>query len=233
MFKQLFDEATSTLTYLIADSATNEAVIIDPVREHINDYLSLIKEHGLSLQYALETHVHADHITAGGELRNQLGIKVGVGELCGAVCADLQLNDGDIVHFGQEEIKVISTPGHTAGSVSFLWRNQLFTGDALLINGCGRTDFQNGDAGVLFDSIVNKLFTYANETLVYPAHDYQGHRVSNIAQEKLINPRLANKTKAEFMTIMANLNLPKPRLIDIAVPANQYCGLPESCVLQG
>jgi sulfur dioxygenase len=233
MFKQLFDEATSTLTYLIADDVTKKAVIIDAVSEHIDDYLLLIEQHGLKLQYALETHVHADHITAGGELRRRLGAQVGVGEQCGAVCADIQLNDGDVLSFGEEHITVIATPGHTAGSVSFLWRNQLFTGDALLINGCGRTDFQNGDAGMLFDSIVNELFVLPNETLVYPAHDYQGHRVSNIAQEKLINPRLANKTKAEFIAIMTNLNLPKPRLIDIAVPANQYCGLPESCTLQG
>ncbi len=233
MFKQFFDEASSTLTYLIADEVTKEAVMIDPVNAHINDYITVIQQHGLTLKYALETHVHADHITAGGELRNQLGAEVGVGELCGAACADLQLKAGDELYFGQEKITVIATPGHTAGSLTFKWQDKLFTGDALLINGCGRTDFQGGDANRLFDSIVNQLFIFADETLVYPGHDYQGHRVSNIGQEKLINPRLANKSKNEFIEIMTNLNLAKPQLIDVAVPANRYCGVPESCIVQG
>lgn len=233
MFKQFYDEVSSTLTYLIADEVTKEAVMIDPVNAYINDYVSVIQQHGLKLKYALETHVHADHITAGGELRNQLGAQVGVGEQCGAACADVQLNDGDVLYFGQEKVTVIATPGHTAGSLSFRWQDKLFTGDALLINGCGRTDFQNGNASTLFDSIVNQLFTFADETLVYPGHDYQGHRVSNIGQEKLINPRLANKSRSEFIEIMANLNLAKPQLIDVAVPANRFCGMPESCALQG
>lgn len=233
MFKQLYDESSSTLTYLIVDDATKEAVIIDPVNEHIDDYLLLVKQHELTLKYALETHVHADHITASGKLKQQLGLKTGVSEQCEAANADLQLNDGDIITFGTQAIQVIATPGHTAGSLSFLWHDKVFTGDALLINGCGRTDFQSGDAGTLYYSITQRIFSLPDETLVYPAHDYQGRRVSSVMQEKLINPRLANKSHDEFVAIMEGLNLPKPRLIDLAVPANRKCGLDEADVLQG
>lgn len=233
MFKQLYDESSSTLTYLIVDDATKEAVIIDPVNEHIDDYLLLVKQHELTLKYALETHVHADHITASGKLKQQLGLKTGVSEQCEAANADLQLNDGDIITFGTQAIQVIATPGHTAGSLSFLWHDKVFTGDALLINGCGRTDFQSGDAGTLYYSITQRIFSLPDETLVYPAHDYQGRRVSSVMQEKLINPRLANKSHDEFVAIMEELNLPKPRLIDLAVPANRKCGLDETDVLQG
>ncbi len=233
MFKQLFDETSSTLTYLLVDEETKEAVIIDPVKEHIDDYVQLVSEYQLKLLYALETHVHADHVTAGGLLRKRLGVKAAVSQACEAVDADVQLNEGDIIYFGKQQIKVIATPGHTAGSLTFFWQDKLFTGDALLINGCGRTDFQSGDAAVLYDSIVNKLFVYPNETLVYPGHDYNGHRVSSIGQEKLINPRLAAKTKEAFIEIMENLNLPKPKLIDIAVPANKNCGVNETELLQG
>lgn len=233
MFKQLFDETSSTLTYLLADEKTKEAVIIDPVNQHINDYVALVTQHNLKLKYALETHVHADHITAGGQLRRALGVQAAVSEQCGAENADIQLNDGDDVHFGEEVIKVIATPGHTAGSLSFLWQDKLFTGDALLIKGCGRTDFQGGDAGSLFDSITKKIFTMVDETLIYPGHDYHGNRVSNVGQEKLTNPRLANKSREAFIETMAALNLPKPKLIDIAVPANRKCGVDETGVLQG
>jgi glyoxylase-like metal-dependent hydrolase (beta-lactamase superfamily II) len=233
MFKQLFDQTSSTLTYLIADDVSKEAVIIDPVSEHLEDYVDLIKKHGLTLKYTLETHVHADHITASGQLRQLLGVKAGVSQLCGAENADVQLNDGDMIYFGSDGLRVIATPGHTAGSLSFLWHDKLFTGDTLLINGCGRTDFQSGDAGALFDSIVDKLFMFPDETLIYPGHDYNGHRVSNVGQEKLINPRLANKTKDAFIEIMHNLNLPKPKLIDIAVPANRQCGVDETGSMQG
>ena len=233
MFKQMFDAESSTLTYLIADDESQEAVLIDPVASHIDDYLLMLKQHHLRLKYALETHVHADHITASGMLRERLAIKTGVSELCGATTADMQLNDGDVLQLGTQQIQVIATPGHTPGSISFLWNERIFTGDALLINGCGRTDFQGGDAGVLFDSITNKVFSLPDETLIYPAHDYNGRRVSCVAQEKAINPRLAGKTRAEFIGIMANLNLPKPTLIDIAVPANRMCGVPEPDVVQG
>jgi len=233
MFKQLFDEVSCTLTYLIADDATKEAVIIDPVDTKIDDYLALIEALNLHLIYALETHVHADHVTASGKLRQILGLKTAVSQLCGAESADMQLQEGDTILFGEQTIKVIATSGHTAGSVSFLWQDKLFTGDSLMINGCGRTDFQGGDAGVLFDSITQQLFVLADETLVYPGHDYQGRRISCIGQEKAINPRLAAKSREEFINIMQLLNLPKPKLIDIAVPANRKCGVDENDVLQG
>lgn len=227
MFKQMFDEGTFTLTYLIADEASKEAVLIDPVIEHIDHYLDLVKSLGFKLTYSLETHVHADHITGGGMLRKMTQAQTAVGQQCGAETADIQLKDGDKIPLGNEFIQAIHTPGHTAGSISFLWRDRLMTGDALLINGCGRTDFQSGDAGQLYDCITQKIFTLADDTLVYPGHDYNGRRVSNIAQEKASNARLAGKSRDEFIEIMNNLNLPKPRLIDIAVPANRMCGVPE------
>ncbi|HEY0562299.1 MAG TPA: MBL fold metallo-hydrolase [Methylophilus sp.] len=233
MFKQLFDRESSTYTYLIADDATQQAVLIDPVDHHIDQYLNLIQTLGLQLIYCLETHVHADHVTASGKLRQLLGLQTAVGQQCGATSADIQLNHGDQIVFGTQSILVLATPGHTPGSVSYLWQDKVFSGDALLINGCGRTDFQGGDAGTLYDSITQRLFSLPDETLVYPGHDYQGRRVSSIAQEKAINPRLAGKTRDEFMTIMQQLNLPKPKLIDVAVPANRKCGVDEDDVLQG
>jgi sulfur dioxygenase len=233
MFKQMFDTSSSTFTYLLVDDITREAVLIDPVASHIEDYVAMINQQSLLLKYSLETHVHADHITASGMLRERLNIKTGVSELCGATTADMQLNDGDILQFGAQKIQVIATPGHTTGSVSYLWNERIFTGDALLINGCGRTDFQGGDAGVLYDSITKKILSLADETLIYPAHDYNGKRVSCVVQEKATNARIANKTKSEFIQIMALLNLPKPALIDIAVPANRMCGVQEPEVVQG
>lgn len=233
MFKQWFDTESSTFTYLIVDELTKDAVIIDPVERYLDSYIKSLSTLKVNLKYALETHVHADHITASGKLRQKLGIKTAVGQMCGAESADIQLNDGDVIEFGNEVVDVIATPGHTAGSVSYLWRDRVFTGDALLINGCGRTDFQSGDAGVLYDSITQKLFTLPDETLVYPGHDYQGRYVSCVAQEKNINSRLANKTREEFIAIMQALNLPKPKMIDLAVPANRKCGIDEDDVLQG
>jgi len=228
IFKQLFDQETWTYTYLIADPVSKDAVFIDPVNTHIDDYIALLED-GLQLKYSLESHVHADHITASGLLRQRLGAQTAVSQLCGAETADIQIQDGDIFEFGDgEQIKVIATPGHTRGSISFLWRDRVFTGDSLFIGGCGRTDFQGGDAGALYDCITQRLFTLPDETLVYPGHDYQQRWVSNIIQERTTNPRLAGKTREQFIEIMANLNLPKPRLIDEAVPANRYCGLDEN-----
>ncbi|WP_340122216.1 MBL fold metallo-hydrolase [Methylobacter svalbardensis] len=228
LFKQLFDHETWTYTYLIADPVSKDAILIDPVNTHIEEYIELLKTHGLQLKYSLETHVHADHITASGLLRQRLGAQTGVSGLCGAESADIQIQDSDVFKFADtEQIKVIATPGHTRGSISFLWRDRLFTGDSLLIGGCGRTDFQGGDAGAQYDSITQRLFTLPDETLVYPGHDYQQHWVSSIMQERTTNPRLAGKTREQFIEIMLNLNLPKPRLIDEAVPANRYCGLDE------
>jgi sulfur dioxygenase len=231
MFRQLFEPTSSTYTYLITDG--DEALLIDPVITEIDIYLALLAEHQLHLAWTLETHVHADHITAGGELRQRIGSRSAVSASCGVSAADRQLADGDSVELGGERIDVIATPGHTPGSLSFLWRDRLFTGDALLINGCGRTDFQGGDAGTQYDSITQRLFSLPDETLVYPGHDYQGRRVSCIGQEKAINPRLAGKSRDAFIQIMASLNLPKPRLIDIAVPANRRCGVDEEVAPQG
>lgn len=229
LFKQLFDQETWTYTYLIADPVGKDAIFIDPVNTHIDEYIELLEAHGLQLKYSLETHVHADHITASGLLRQRLGAHTGVSGLCGAESADIQIQDGDIFQFaGNEQLRVIATPGHTRGSISFLWRDRLFTGDSLLIGGCGRTDFQSGDAGVLYDSITQRLFTLPDETLIYPGHDYQQRWVSCIMQERTTNPRLAGKSREQFIEIMNTLNLPKPRLIDEAVPANRYCGLDEN-----
>jgi glyoxylase-like metal-dependent hydrolase (beta-lactamase superfamily II)/rhodanese-related sulfurtransferase len=189
----------------------------------------MLETQGLQLKYTLETHVHADHITASGLLRQRLGSQTGVSQLCGATTADIQIQDGDVFEFAAgEQIKVIATPGHTSGSISYLWRDRLFTGDSLLIGGCGRTDFQGGDAGAQYDGITQRLFTLPDETLVYPGHDYQQRWVSSIMQERTTNPRLAGKSREQFIEIMNNLNLPKPRLIDEAVPANRYCGLDEN-----
>ena len=229
----MFDAESSTLTYLMVDENSQEAVLIDPVASHIDDYIKIINEFNCLLKYSLETHVHADHITASGLLREKLATLTAVSELCDAPTADLQLNDGDILTFGNQKIKVIATPGHTVGSLSFLWNDRIFTGDALLINGCGRTDFQGGNASTLFSSINNRIFSLSDETLVYPGHDYNGRRVSCVAQERTTNARLAGKTLEEFVTIMNNLNLPKPSLMDIAVPTNRMCGIPEENIPQG
>lgn len=228
LFKQLFDEETWTYTYLIADLQSKEAVFIDPVNSHIEDYMSMLETQGLMLKYSLETHVHADHITASGLLRQRIGAETAVGQACGAEGADIQLQGDETLTFGNsEQITVISTPGHTPGSMSFLWRDRVFTGDALFIDGCGRTDFQGGDAGTLYDSITEKLFKLPGETLVYPAHDYNGRYVSSIQQERTRNPRLVGNNRDEFIEVMNNLNLPNPRLIDESVPANRLCGLTE------
>jgi glyoxylase-like metal-dependent hydrolase (beta-lactamase superfamily II)/rhodanese-related sulfurtransferase len=227
-FRQLFDTATSTYTYLLGDPNAHEAVIIDPVLEHVEEYLALLKGLGLKLRYSLETHVHADHITASGTLRERTSAETGVNTLCGASLASVQLNDSQVLPFGQDEqILVIATPGHTPGSTSFLWRDRLFTGDALLINGCGRTDFQGGDPGALYDAITTRLFTLPAETLVYPGHDYNGRQVSCIGQERATNARLAGKPREGFIAIMAALHLPRPQRMDEAVPANRLCGLSE------
>ncbi|WP_319004552.1 MBL fold metallo-hydrolase [Methylobacillus caricis] len=225
MFRQLFDEESSTYTYLLADDESHEALLIDPVDAGLEQYLQLLDEYNVVLKYSLETHVHADHITASGMLREKTNTLTGIGSRCNALPADLQLQHADQLRFGNHIIKVLGTPGHTVGSVSYLVDDRVFTGDSLLINGCGRTDFQDGDAGTLYDSITQQLFRLDEEILVYPGHDYKGCRVSCIGQEKAINPRLAGKTRDEFIAIMDNLDLPKPELIDIAVPTNRKLGI--------
>ncbi len=224
IFRQLFDPVSSTYTYVLGDEKSREAVIIDPVRELVERDLDLLKKLSLSLKFILETHVHADHITAANMLKSKTGAQTGVGLACGTTGFDHMLVDGDKITFGNEIIKAIATPGHTPGSMSYLWRDRVFSGDTLLIGGCGRADFQSGDPQALYYSITQKLFSLPEETLVYPGHDYSGRRVSCIAEEKETNPRLAGKTEAEFVSIMANLNLPKPKRIDEAVPANKTGG---------
>jgi sulfur dioxygenase len=219
-FKQLFDPASSTLTYLIADDTSHEAVLIDPVTEQLERDSRLLREHGLALKYTLETHVHADHVTAAHALKQATGAQTAVCRDCNAQGYDRLLQDGDVILFGHEEILTIATPGHTPGSVSYLWRDRVFTGDTLLIGGCGRTDFQNGSAEALWSSITEKLFALDEQILVYPAHDYKGRRVSSIGEEKRFNARVSGKTREEFVSIMNNLNLPMPARIHEAVPAN-------------
>ena len=225
IFRQLFEPDTSTYTYLIGCERTRKAILIDTVAKEAERYIELVADLDLTLLYTLETHVHADHITAAGLLRDKIGSKSIVHRDAGALCADLLITDGVELQVGDIEIKVLHTPGHTSGCVSYLIGDRVFTGDALLINGCGRTDFQQGDAGTLFDSITKKLFTLPPDTLVYPGHDYNGKTVSTIRQEFDSNQRLgAGRTKAEFIGLMHKLDLPYPRYIDEALPANQACG---------
>jgi glyoxylase-like metal-dependent hydrolase (beta-lactamase superfamily II) len=225
LFRQLFDQETWTYTYLIADPETKEAVLVDPVLEQVGRDLQLIKELGLQLKYALETHVHADHVTGAGKLRELTNCISIVPDKAQVDCADRHILDQEIIMVGNQTIKAIATPGHTDSHFAYLINNtHLLTGDALFIRGCGRTDFQSGDAGTLYDSITQKLFTLPEQTLVYPGHDYRGHTVSTIGEEKRFNPRLGGKDKASFIEIMNNLNLPDPKKIMEAVSANQLCG---------
>ena len=224
-FRQLFHPESSTYTYILADSTWRDAVVIDAVSDATNAVLATLREQDLHLTHILETHLHADHISAAKKLREVTDAQVVLSALAGADCADLQVSDGDFLVLGDDVIRVLATPGHTPESLSFRWHDRVFTGDALLIGGCGRTDFQGGDAGTLYDSITEKLFVLPEETLIYPGHDYQGRRVSCIAEEKHLNPRLAGKSREEFIEIMHNLDLPKPKLIDVAVPANRLCGM--------
>jgi len=227
IFRQLFEPDTFTYSYLLGCDRSKRAILIDPVASEVEDYIRLLNELGLKLVYTMETHVHADHITGSGMLREKIGSKSIVHRDSGALCADLLVTDGVILQVGDLEIEVHATPGHTAGCVSYVAGDRVFTGDSLLIGGCGRTDFQQGDAGLLFDSIHNKLFSLPPDTLVFPGHDYNGNTVSTIRQEMAKNIRLGSgKTKDEFITIMKNLKLAYPKYIDQALPANQSCGRP-------
>lgn len=224
--RQLFDPASYTYSYLIWDSTSREAALIDPVQEQVVRDLKLIKGLGLTLRYTLETHVHADHVTGSGTLREKLNSLVLVHENCHSKCPDILLKDGDQIPLGSGKIQVIYTPGHTDSDVSYAIPGAVFTGDALLIRGCGRTDFQSGDAGTLYDSITHRLFTLPDDTRIYPAHDYQGRTFSTIGEEKIHNPRVGNgRNRNEFITIMSELNLEPPRLIHEALPSNLRCGL--------
>jgi glyoxylase-like metal-dependent hydrolase (beta-lactamase superfamily II) len=225
IFKQFFEVETSTFTYLLACETTRKAVLIDTVESEIDKYIDELIIHNLKLVYTLETHVHADHVTAADLLRQRLGSKSVVHKDAGAACGDLLVTDGIHINIGSIDIKVLYTPGHTNGCVCYLVGNQVFTGDSLLINGCGRTDFQCGNSAQLYDSIHQKLFSLPAETIVYPGHDYNGNKVSTIGLEKMNNKRLGGGiSKEEFIQLMSELKLTYPSKIDIALPANQACG---------
>ena len=223
IFRQLFDEDTCTYTYLLADEDSCEAILIDPVLEHADEYLALLNEQKLMLACALDTHVHADHITGAGLLRKKTGCNTGLSIHAGAGCADLLLRSGAELHMGHITLRVLETPGHTPTCLSYVVDDMVFTGDALLIGKCGRTDFQGGDAGQLHDSITGKLFALPDSTIVYPGHDYEGRTHSTIGEEKRHNPRLQMDREA-FIRFMSELKLPRPRRINVAVPANRACG---------
>ncbi len=224
---QLFDTESSTFTYILSAPGATDAVIVDPVDHNLERDLKHIERLGLKLRFVLETHAHADHVTSAGRLRALTGARAAVPGGCGIESAEVQLKDGDLLRFGTgEAIRVLHTPGHTAGSMSYLWRGNVFTGDTLLIDGCGRTDFQSGSADALYDSVTTRLFTLPDDTRVWPGHDYKGQVVSTIGWEKRHNARLAGRSRDEFIKLMGELKLPKPKLIDVAVPANQHLGLP-------
>ena len=224
LFRQLFDSESSTYTYLIADEATGAAALIDPVREQLERDLRLIRELGLTLCYALDTHVHADHITAAGDLRERTAAQTVSCVTGGADCASVHLGHGGELRIGGLLLKALATPGHTDDSLSFLCEDLVFTGDALLIRGCGRTDFQNGSPGQLYDSVTQVLFALPDRTRVYPAHDYSGQTMSTIGEERRYNKRLAGKSRDEFIALMNNLRLAPPKKLHVAVPANRACG---------
>lgn len=228
--RQLFDADTSTYTYLLADPDGGEAVLIDPVVEHVDRDLKLLKELNLRLVYCLDTHVHADHVTAAGTLRRRTQCKTGVAASAGVACADASLHDGDVLRFGQYEIEVRATPGHTSGCVTFVVRDRAkvlaFTGDAIFVRGCGRTDFQEGDARTLYRSVHRQIFSLGTDAILYPGHDYKGHSHTTVGEELAHNPRLNQGiSEDDFVSIMGNLRLGVPKRIDVAVPANLGCGL--------
>lgn len=229
VFRQLFEAESSTYTYLVACSDTGRAVLIDPVIETLERDLGVLQQLGLRLGYTLDTHIHADHISSACRLRARTGCKVALPAMERLPCADVGVAEDRPLEVGGLALQPLFTPGHTDTHHCYLLEHagtqQLFTGDALLIDGCGRTDFQNGNAEALYRSVREKLFGLPGETLVYPGHDYQLRRVSSIAQERARNPRLgADRTLEQFKEIMANLKLPYPKKIDIAVPANRSCG---------
>ena len=225
IFRQLFDSVSGTYTYLLANRRGGEALIIDPVLEKVDRYLQLIQELDLKLVKAVDTHMHADHITGLGALRDRTRCVTVMGEQTRADVVSMRVAEGDRIDIDGLSLDVLYTPGHTDDSYSYLLDGRVFTGDTLLIRGTGRTDFQNGDPRAQYDSIFNKLLKLPNETLLYPAHDYKGDTVSTIGEEKLFNPRLKVKSIDEYVALMNNLKLPNPKMMDVAVPANMHVGL--------
>ncbi len=225
LFRQLFDKETSTYTYILADHKTKEALIIDSVKENLNRDLRILKELGLSLKYTLETHIHADHVTASYDLREKTGAKIVLSNDASVECHDIALGDSEKLFLGEVEVIGLKTPGHTKGCMSFLVEGMIFTGDSLLYRGTGRTDFQGGSSQEMFNSIFNKIYTLADSTFIFPGHDYNGHTVSTVGEEKKFNSRISSGVSLEaFKETMGNLNLPKPKRMEIAVPANIRCG---------
>jgi sulfur dioxygenase len=225
IFRQLFDSTSGTYTYILASRAGGEALIIDPVLEKVDRYLQLIRELDLKLVKAVDTHLHADHITGLGALRDRTHCITVMGEQTHADVVSMRVAEGDRIELEGLRLDVLYTPGHTDDSYSFLLPDRVFTGDTLLIRGTGRTDFQNGDPRAQYDSIFNKLLKLPDATFVYPAHDYKGDTVSTIGEEKLFNPRLRVKSMDEYAELMNNLKLPNPKMMDVAVPANMRVGL--------
>jgi glyoxylase-like metal-dependent hydrolase (beta-lactamase superfamily II) len=235
LFRQFFDAPTGSYTYLLASAPGREALIIDPVKDQLQQYLQAIRELDLRLLRAIDTHTHADHVTALGALRDSTGCVTVMGEFTKAECVSQRVRDGEAIDVDGIRLQAMYTPGHTDESFSFVLDPQrpraVFSGDVLLVRGSGRTDFQNGDAHRSWDSIVNRLFRLPDETLLYPAHDYKGWTASSIGEEKRYNPRLAGKTEQEYVALMNNLDLPDPKQMDVAIPANLACG--NAAVKQG
>jgi len=225
IFRQLFDAQSSTYTYLLAGRQGGEALLIDPVLDQAARYVRLIEELDLKLVLAVDTHIHADHVTALGALREQTDCASAMGEMTRTECVSLHFREGDKLRVDGLELDVLYTPGHTDDSYSFLLPDRVFTGDTLLIRGTGRTDFQNGDPGAQYDSLFGKLLVLPSETLVYPAHDYEGRTCSSIGEERRFNPRLQVTSRQQYIDQMNALDLDPPRLIDVAVPANRRCGM--------
>ena len=224
IFKQVFDQKSSTYTYLIASSKGREAIIIDPVLDNVEDYLKLLSELDLRLVKVIDTHIHADHVTGASKLKDKTKCTTIMGENTPATAVEIKVKDEEIIKLDHLKIRALYTPGHTSDSYSFLMDSYLFSGDTLLINGTGRTDFQNGNPKDAYNSIFNKLLKLPDETLLYPAHDYKGEKVSTIGKEKKQNPRLQVNSVDEYVEIMNNLNLKKPKEIDFNVAKNINLG---------
>ena len=224
IFKQLFDTKSSTYTYLIASAKGREALIIDPVEENVDEYVNHLKELDLKLVKVIDTHIHADHVTGASKLKNNTNCSTVMGENSPAETVDIRLKDEETIEIDQLKIKALYTPGHTSDSYSFLMNNYLFSGDTLLINGTGRTDFQNGSSKDAYNSLFNKLLKLPEETILYPGHDYNGKKFSTIGNEKKFNPRLQVDSVDQYIEIMSNLKLSKPKMIDTNVLRNLMLG---------